>query len=761
MLPYLVRLALRHFSRTKVYSSIIVMSLTVGFACTCLLVSFLVAESSVDSFHSKKDNIFQVSSNDPFGGTGRIVFITGAARDYMAGSYPEVKNICQIIAQPKSEIQIGESFSAINLIQADTSFFSLFDFPLLPGSSHTPTPGGLMISSAKALQLFGSTDVLGRTVVVKTEDTTRTLAINAVIGKTKEKSHLVFDAIVSNHPSNQLAPDKRPGGAAYVLLHDNADASALMAKVNSDSLRPTLIAPGQMDYYLNPLQRSYFNASNRMPFMTTRSETFIWVGWIVCGLILFMASFNFINLFLLSMQERKMEQGIRKTLGVSIAQVVRSLTVETSLYVVSSFVISLVFVYLLIPVFNDTLETDIAFAYLSKFTVIASIGLSVFVLGLVAILFSVLQQRHVLPVNMMKNTTSKVRVSKLFFTLQFFVSITLCVCSITIIRQMNFIENEPLGFNRNILQVSPPSNGPEFKNRILQVAGINHAALAAGNPITGNMIVRYELEDGKLFTPFIFSGDEDFIATLDLKLTQGSLDLKNVSEKLVNETLVKHFNMADPIGMTIPGTEDRIAGVVKDFTCASFKQEIPPVIISYNANANQLLIDYSGTDLVSLLPKVRAAWSEMFPNELFGYKIIQQDLMKKYSEETLFYKIVVASSITSMIISCFGLFALSWAVIKSRAREMGIRKILGAGAADVLRLLTASFAKRLLVAFVLAAPAGYYMMDLWLSRFVYKVTMSAWIFVAAAVVLATITVVTLGIQTTKASLSSPLDEIRE
>jgi putative ABC transport system permease protein len=761
MLPYSFRLALRHFSRKKVYSSIIVMSLTVGFACTCLLVSFLVAESSVDSFHNKKDNIFQLTSNDPFGGNGRIVFITKPARDYMASGYPEVRSICQIIAQPKSEIQIGESFSPIKLIQADTSFFSLFDFPRLPGSSQTPTPDGLMISSTKALQLFGSTDVLGRTVVVRVEDTTRTLVINAVIGKTKEKSHLVFDAIVTSHQPNQLAPDQRTGGAAYVLLHDNADANTLMAKVNSDSLRPTLVAPGQMDYYLDPLERSYFNASNRMPFMTTRSETFIWIGWIVCGLILFMASFNFINLFLLSMQERKKEQGIKKTLGISIAQTIKSLAMETSIYVVSSFTISLAFVYWLIPVFNSTLETDLSFSYLSKLTVIASIGLSVFVLGIIAVLFSVLQQRRVLPVSMMKNTTSKVRVGKLFFTLQFFVSITLCVCSITIIRQMNFIENEPLGFNRNILQVRPPSNGPEFKNRVLQLAGVNHAALAGGNPITGNMIVRHELEDGKLFTPFVFSGDEDFIATLDLKLVLGSLDLRNTTGQLVNETLVRQFNMNDPVGMIIPGTKDRIAGVVKDFTCASFKQEIPPVIISYSANAKQLLIDYSGTDLVTLLPKVRDAWSEMFSNEPFEYRIIQQDLMKKYSEETLFYKIIVASSVTSMIISCFGLFALSWAVIKSRAKEMGIRKILGAGAGDVLRLLTASFAKRLAVAFVLAAPAGYYLMDLWLSRFANKVTISAWIFVASAVVLATITVVTLGIQTTKASLSSPLDEIRE
>jgi putative ABC transport system permease protein len=720
-----------------------------------------VAESSVDSFNRKKDNVFQLSSNDPFGSTGRIVFIIGPTRDYLVDNYPEIESICLLAILDRSEIETGDSFAPIRLIQADTSFFTVFDFPREIGSADKLTPDGLMLSAVKAQQLFGSTDIIGRTVVLRAQDSVRTLVINGIISKTKEKSHLSFDALVSNEAFKTPDPGNRQGGAVYTLLRDGADANALMAKVNVDSLTPALMGTGKGEYFLDPLKQSYFNPANRMPFMTTRSEGFIWVGWSVCGVILLMASFNFINLFLLSMQERRKEHGIKKTLGISISQTIRSLTVETSIYVVLSFALSLIFVYMLIPVFNTTLETDLAFSYLSNFKVISSIGLSVFVLAIFAILFSVLQQHRVLPVSMMKNATSKVRVSKIFFTLQFFVSITLCVCSITIIRQMDFIENESLGFNRNILQISSPSNGPEFKTRILQIPGVERAALAQGNPISGNMIVRYDLEDGEFYTPYIFSGDEDFITTLGLQLAEGSLAFTTKDDKLVNETLVKQFNMSEPVGMTIPGTKDRIVGVVKDFTCSSFKQEIPPVIISYEEKAKHLLVDYSGTDLETLVPKVREAWNEMFPAEYFNYRVIQQDLMKKYSEETLFTRIVMASSITSMIISCFGLFALSWAVIKSRAKEMGIRKVLGASATDVLRLLTTSFAKRLVIAFVLAAPAGYYLMNLWLSRFAYKVPINGWIFVAAGVVLATITVVTLGIQTMKASFSSPLEEIRE
>jgi putative ABC transport system permease protein len=250
--------------------------------------------------------------------------------------------------------------------------------------------------------------------------------------------------------------------------------------------------------------------------------------------------------------------------------------------------------------------------------------------------------------------------------------------------------------------------------------------------------------------------------TLDLQVVEGELAFRDAEDKIVNETLVKYLDIKDPIGKAIPTQEgSKIVAVVKDFTCASFKQEIPPVIISYAADAHNLLIDYGKADIDILLPKIKTEWSKTFPDNYFDYKIIQQDLMQKYAEETLFYKVVLSASVISMIISCFGMFALSWAVIRSRAKEMGIRKILGASVANILGLLTVSFAKRLVLAFVLAAPAGYYLMNLWLSRFVYKAPIDSWVFVFTGISLAAIAVFTLGIQTLKASLSSPLEEIKE
>lgn len=770
MLPYSLRLALRHFSRKKVYSFIIVSSLTVGFACTCLLVSFLIAEGNVDSFHANRDRIYEVSTNDPFGGSqgaGRINFTTGPTRDYFIDTYPEIENICQITDINKSELDIDGNLTSVRAIGVDTSFFTMFNFPVVAGSAKGLTPDGFMITREKAIQLFGTDNVLGRTVTMRTPDSTKLLAITGLIGEPKEKSHLSFDVVVGYNAIQNSLSKQRFGGVSYVLLEDKTDPTSLLAKINSDTARPTLMGNAKMDYFLDPLEKSYTSVWNKQPFMSTRSETFIWVGWIVCGLIFFMASFNFVNLFLLSLQERKKETGIQKTLGISLWQTIRNGATEAGMFIGLSFVLSLILAYSLMPVFNNSLSANVHFDYFSRFRVLALFGGLLLLIAVIVVVASTLQQRRTLPVSMMRNVSAKVRYSKIFFTVQFFVSITLCVCTITIIKQMKFLENEPLGFNKNILQLNSPRKDKEhrivnLKNKLADLTGVENVALSQGNPISGNSIVFLELEDGRKFNPYLFAGDKDLMKTLDLKIVEGRLEFRGTEDVLVNETLVKYLDMKDPIGKQIPGGEGKfIVGVVKDFTCSSFKQAIPPVIISYEEDSKNLLIDYGQNDIDILLPKVRSAWAEIFPDNYFDYKIIQQDLMKKYSEETLFYKVVLAASITTMIISCFGLFALSWAVIQSRAREMGIRKVLGASVANILGLLTISFAKRLLLAFVLAAPAGYYVMDLWLSRFVYKAPIDGSIFVTTGVALATIAVVTLGIQTLKASLSSPLEEIRE
>jgi putative ABC transport system permease protein len=502
-----------------------------------------------------------------------------------------------------------------------------------------------------------------------------------------------------------------------------------------------------------------------MPYMKTRNPMYITVGYVVCGLVLFIASFNFINLFLLFWQNRKKEIGIKKTLGVSRKGLFAFSIAEAGVYILGGYILSLITTFFIIPFFNSVFEANLSPAYFLNPRVITLLGLVLFLSGVIVVILSVSKQWNMKPVSLMTRDSSKVTFNRLLFTIQFVISTTLAICSVTIIQQMNHIENAPLGFNRHIIQLNTPDRKfqqllPVLKQKIAQLPDVNNVTVSTGNPISGNTMVRYDLENEQFYTPYLFGGDDDFLKTLDLKLIEGEMPTEKNQGKLVNQKLVRQFDLKQPLGAVVPGTKDVIIGVVEDFTCSSFKQEIPPVVISYSGKGQSLLIDYKGNDLSRLLPQVQAEWKSVFPDHYFTHKVIQEELMKKYKEDTFFYKIIITFSMISMILSCFGLFALSWAVIQSRTKEMGIRKVLGATSIDILNLLTLTFTKRILVAFVLAAPVGYYLMNEWLTRFANKIELDIRIFGLSALIVTFVAFITLSLQTVKATMTNPVDEIR-
>jgi putative ABC transport system permease protein len=757
-------LALRHLWRRRVYTFIILLSLTIGFTCTNLMISFLIGEENTDSFHVNKQRIFQLFSNDPFGGKNDLAYVPSTFAGYLTDNYSSVENVCQVgnLNGAVLETGIGE-FNDMIILSVDSSFFSFFSFPVIAGdAANALRPSTILISEEKARILFGPGDVVGKTLTLKTLDTSRLVTVAGVISKGSENSHLVFDALIHH----SVLGNKFGGGASYVLLNNSLQAKSLESDINHDVARPTLVGPGKVDYLLKPLTDSYFQPSNKMAYVRNTSRMFMNVGYVVCAIIMFMASFNFINLFILSIQGRAQETGIKRTLGISFGDLIKASFIEVVLYVSIAFVSSLLVTYLVIPDFNSTLNSNLTFSYLSRPQVLAAMGGVVFCLAFVVVLVCVSHQWRTRPVSLMKNfSNDKVRFSRLLFTIQFVISITLAICSITIIRQMDYLEHEPLGFNRNMLQLQSPDKGsssqlPVLKQELLRIPAIQHVTVCSGNPVSGNSIVRYDLDNGEFYTPFVFSGDEDLARTLHLTLVAGKFPTESVHGNVVNEKLVRQLNIVHPIGATIPGTDAKIVGVVKDFTCVSFKEEIPPVIISFESKAQRLLIDYSEAELSTVIPMVRRAWSEIYPGSPFSYQVIQQDLLKKYKSESFFYRIVVTFSITSMVITCFGLFGLSWAVSQSRVKEIGIRKVLGATMKDILALLSFTFLKRIMLAFVIAAPLGYLLMEKWLQSFVNRTGLNGWIFVASALVVIVISFVTLSFQTVKAALTNPVDELR-
>lgn len=433
-----------------------------------------------------------------------------------------------------------------------------------------------------------------------------------------------FDALVDT----KMLGRSSAGGSGYVLLNNANDAKSLELKLSNDKLRPGLIGTGICNYYFNALEDSYFNKSNPQSFTRTKSKLFIWVGSVICILILFMASFNFINLLLLSFQSRKKETGIKKTLGVSLIDLFKTTFTEVIIYITSAYCFSLILTALFLPYFNTVLQTNLSFHYLSRVTVFSSIGLVVFILATIVVGTALANQWRVKAISLMQNQKSKVTFNRLLFTLQFVISITMAICSLTIIEQMDFVQNEPIGFNKNIIELRAPSNDsyskmPLLKENLLRLSFIENVTVCSGNPISGNMIAHYKTEKGQNFIPYLFNGDEDFFKTLNLTLIEGEIPSAKNPGVVVNETLAKLLNLKSAVGGKIPETGSIIVGVVKDFTTVSFKVETPPVIIGYTLGERSLLLSFKENKISTFLPQIEKVWKQVLPDFPFRYQIIE------------------------------------------------------------------------------------------------------------------------------------------
>ncbi len=763
MLWTTIKIAFRNLLRQKIYSFIIILSLAFGLSISNILFVFLYQELSTDSFHSKKERIYRLLTDNPMGQKGKISFILEISTDHIAVNYPEIEAICKVVAVDELALSNEEILlEDLIILGADSSFFKLFDFPLLQGNKEIALqPGGIVITKHLAEVIFGHPNVMGEELLLQQKELQKVITVTGVLDDNPSQSHLKFDALVS------YAEFNNPWWSVdYLLLNANTNPIHLEDKINQDKNVPGLLGPGKSTFFLQPLKEVYFDQDNTRPYSVARAKIFIWIGWTVSILILLIAGFNFINLFLLLLMKRKKEFGIKKVLGASVASIRNTTITEVFIYVSLSYALSLFLTLFFLPEFNNSLNTAIEFSDFSNFNVVIAYGAIIFLLSAVVVFYLSGKLSKLPPISVISgNVTSRVKFNKVMLQFQFVISIVLTICAITIIAQINYIKNKPLGFNRNLIELEVADSImktklPVLKQKLLEISGINNVAITNGNPL-GNWKIRYELENDEYYTPNVFSGDEDLINTFGLELIRG--DYHNRKGEIVNETLVKYFNFIDPLGETLPGTKNLIIAVVKDFNIGSFKNEIPPVVISLDENdplGKSMILDYPAGKLAGILPEIEKSWQRVYPDYPFGYRLIEDELIKAHKDDLYFLKIIVSFSLISILITCFGLFSLAWAITQNRTKEIGIRKVIGATFIDIFRLLTVDFSKWILVAFILATPIAWYLMNEWLQNFSFRIKLSPVIFMAGGIIIFVIALLTVSIHAIRAARVNPVDELR-
>jgi len=763
MIKHIFLLSIRNFFKNKIYSIAILLSLALGFAISNVLIGFTFRELNTDSNHSKKDRIFRLVCEDPFGRHGMVSYMKSAQSEYLTDNYAEIEATTVLYTLSYKGISkegSPDSFHDLTILLTDSSFLKIFDFDLLEGNrDYSIGPNKMILTEETSRLVFNSNSPFSRSVDISVDSTKFPLEVSGIIGRSLENSHLVFDGLV--YYDDFI--DKK-AGINYILLKDGINAKEFEAKVNNDPSMPSLLGPGKINYHLQALNEVYFDEGNTRSFSKARGKLFLWISWAITITVLSLAGFNFLNLFFNTFLKRWKEFGMKKVLGATLTVFRLTAIFEVSVYIIISFILSLIITYTFLPWFNAIIATDLSFNYFSDLRIVFFAGLIILIIAILVILKLSNYMFKISAVSIFNQKSPlKSGFNRYMLGFQFVISIMLLVCAITIIRQTNFIQEKPLGFNRNILEVRAPRGTDMNQMEVLQnyvntIPGIIQSSLGSGNPISDNMILRYDLENEEFYTPYLFIGDENYLETLGIELVSGEIpSLENSKAKLINEAFVRYFDFQEPIGEIIPGTKDEyISGVVKDFNIASLKQDIPPTIISIGSFSSALLarIDFAKTG--SILPEFEKYWKLVYPSFPFRYLLMNDELVKKHKNDLVLSKIIITSAILSILITCFGLFALSWGTAQERSREIGIRKVAGATSINILKLLLTSYLKILALSLILGIPISIYLMNSWLEKFAFRVDIGVFSLSLASILILLIALLAVGYHTLRSSIQSPV-----
>lgn len=797
MLNNYLKIAVRNFSKQKLYSFINVFGLALGITCVLLLTLFVLNEKSFDKFHARQNRIFRVVQKvtEPDGTiTEHSASIPWAVGPALLTDYPDVLNVRMYKAWQKSPLLKYESlekgFYEKEVFFVDTTFFDLFTFPLIKGNPATALkiPQSVVLTESAAFKYFGEEDPMGKTLRL---ENSLDLTVTGVAKDVPPNSHFHFDFLIPllNIGDIFQATGNNWGWTGwywnpvhtYVLLPEryteldfNDELKKFVAKNFPAGLRE------QNELYTQPLRSIHLNSNLYQEIEPGRSESSIQIAISIAAFILLIASINFVNLTTARSTQRAKEVGMRKVMGSTRNKLVAQFFTESILICFLSFLIGLVLIGLFLPAFEVLVDAHLNLVYLVTPTFVAIVCLGVLMLGVTAGLYPALLLSSYQPVRILKSSGGgssggfATFFRKSLVVLQFTISIVLVVSTAIIYRQHNFLTEKDLGFEKDEIVMIPiqgtviKNKRAEFKNELKKNSQV--VAACAISDILGQDvpnrpfgIIGYDVPQD---TPGLFT-DHNFVETFGLNVL-GGRDFKEENENdrftfLINESLQKI--LVDTIWENQPirwGNQERpIIGLVEDFHFADLRQPVKPLFIGFSDSfLGYVAVRVKPGNVVETIKALDNTWRTFEPERPFIPFFLNDELNQLYKSEKNMGEVVSTFSLLAIVIACLGLFGLATYTVNLRVKEIGIRKVLGAGAGNIVSLITKEFLLLVLLANALAWPLAWYSMDIWLDTFVYRTDIAWWIFALIGFSTLLAALVTTGFQSLRAAWMNPVDIIK-
>ncbi len=782
MLRNYIKIAWRNIVKSKTFSFINVLGLALGMTCSLLILLWVQDERSIDQFHANGSRIYQVLENQQW--TGNKISTTASTPGPIAAALvaevPEVERSVKITWEEEHLLTVGNKAYKEKGRFASPDLFRIFSFPLVHGNQQTAITGptSIVISEKVAQKLFGRTDVMGRMIRVDNKEDRQ---VTGVVRDIPVTSSLTFDFVMPVEPYEKqnewLTKWDNNGIRTYVLLHANADANRVSAKIlnmvkqhdKNVTTITTFLFPHR-DAYL------YSKFTNGKPD-GGRIE-YVRLFTIVAIFILIIACINFMNLATARSAKRAKEVGIRKVVGAERSYLVGQFVGEAVLTALMSLVFAIILVQLLLPVFNRLTEKQIAIQYTNPTYWLTLLGLAL-VTGILSGSYPALFLSSLQPVKVLKGTLRFKSGAVLFrqglVVFQFALSLLLIIGTLIAGRQVDYIRTKNLGLDReNVVYMDLEGDLPKrfetFKQELAQAPGIQLVSASTSDPLeigsstTGVQWRGKDANDKTLFTQIAVS--YDFLKTMKIKLLNGREFSPNFptdsTNYLINEEAARRMGMKDPVGQELTFWEKKghIVGLVKNFHINSLRVAIEPLVLRFDSIPNILVIRTQAGQAEKALASMQRLARKYNPAYPFSYRFADESFEQQYKSETLIGKLANYFAILAIFIACLGLFGLAMFTAEQRTKEIGVRKVLGASIASIITLLSTDFLKLVLVAILIASPLAWWTMYKWLQNFEYKITIEWWTFALAGLLAVAIALLTVSFQSVKAALMDPVKSLR-
>jgi putative ABC transport system permease protein len=805
MFKNFLKITIRNIAKHKGFSFINISGLTLGLTACLLIGLFVHDEYQYDKFVPDGDRIFRIyDQRTGYNGT-ELTAVTPPMYSNTFRKFPEVEQTARVMMLPSQKILFeanGKKLYEESGFYVDSTFFQVFTLPFKFGAGNRALqdPTSIVLSQEMSARFFGAENPVGRQILMN-----KTVFVVKAVFEANSRFHLQFNYLIplgaAGIPADRMASWQWHQFFTYIKTKGNPEIKELQSRFQNEVKQKMKVFDKERDIqnipFFQKLKDIHLFSSNFKFDMAQRGNiTYVNALMIIASIIMIIACFNFVNLSTARSLQRAKEVGILKTIGAERRQLILQFTGETFILTMISTIISVFLCLLILPGLNEFTGKQINNSVFFQPVTILLFGVLVIVVSVGAGFYPAVVLSGFKPVKVLKsNSFNGENAGKTpwlrngMVVAQFTLTVLLIICTLVVFRQVDYLHNKDLGFNKDQIMFFPMRgdnmfrNYESFKNELQKSSGIQSVSIGYGFPgdaVAGDEIIVDHKGEKQKQSAVQLMVDYDYVTTLNLHLVSG----RNFSKEMrtdrdhafiINETAVKQLGFGTAqraLGQTLewqvwndknPDSlkAGQVIGVVQDFNFKSLYDKMETTVLQIYPDAYwKVAVKMKGSNISNTIDYVKNIWAKFTPEYPIEYKFMDENFVQIYKSEDKLKSLLWIFASLAIFIGCMGLFGLASFTTERRKKEIGIRKLLGASTGNLVFLLSRDFTKLVVIALCIASPVAYYYMNKWLNGFAYRVGISWWIFAVAAILALTIAFATVSFKAIKVAISNPVNNLK-